>query len=73
MNAYGKGRHTHLHYLVCANIYYSISVQRNHFKFAVHIAPYSGSLGLSLWHCSSFSFGIENVLASRFDSPFKWL
>ena len=71
MNAYGKGRHTYIYYLVSANNYYSISVQRNHFKFAVHIAPYSGSLGLSLWHCSSFSFGIEKVLASRFDSPFK--
>ena len=71
MNMYGKGRHTYIYYLVCANIYYSISVQWNHFKFAVHIAPYSGSLGLSLWHCSSFSFGIEKVLASRFDSPFK--
>ena len=48
MNAYGKGRHTYIYYLVSANIYYSISVQRNHFKFAVHIAPYSGSLVLSL-------------------------
>ena len=56
--------------LVCAT-YYSISVQRNRFKFGVHIAPYGGSLGLSLWHCSSFSFDIEEVLVSKFDVLFK--
>ena len=71
MNVYGKGRHAHLHYLVCANIYYSISVQQNRFKFAGHIAPHSGSLGLTLRHCSTFSFAIEKVLVSRFDPPFK--
>ena len=72
MNTYGKGRQTYMYYLEGANIYYSISVHRNHFKFAVHIAPYSGSLGLSLWHCSSFSFGTEKVLVIRFDPPFKF-
>ena len=71
MDTYGKGRHTYMYYLVYANIYYSISVRRNRFKFAEHIAPHSGSLGLSLRHCSSFSFGIEKALVSRFDSPFK--
>ena len=69
MNVYGKGRHTYM--TVLSNIYYSISVQRNRFKFAGHIAPHSGSLCLSLWHCSPFSFGIEKVLVSRFDSSFK--
>ena len=73
MDTYGKGRHIiHVPVLyIYANIYYSIFVQRNRFKFAGHIAPHSGSFGLSLWHCSSFSFGIEKVLVSRFDSPFK--
>ena len=41
---------------------------QNRMKFAVQRGPYSGSLGLSLRHCSSFSFGVENVLLSRFDS-----
>ena len=73
MNTYGKGRQTYMYYMYLegAKIYYSISVRRNCFKFAVHIAPYSGSLGLSLRQYSSFSFGTEKVLVFRFDPPFK--
>ena len=48
-------------------LHYSITVQRNHIKLGVHIAPDSSSLSLSLWHCSSFDFVVENDLVPRFD------
>ena len=70
----GKGRHTYMY--MYASVwkhydYYSITVQRNRMKFTVHRGPSNVNLGLSLWHCSSFGFGIENVLVSRSDPPFK--
>ena len=38
-----------------------MTVERNHVKFGVLRAPDSDNISLSLQHCSSFSFGIENV------------
>ena len=56
---------------VLAQLYFSITVQQICMKIAVDIAPNSGCLSLVLCHWSSFGFGVENVLASRFVSPLK--
>ena len=71
----GKGRHTYMYCCTCActctNSNYSKTVQQKHVKFGLHIAPYSVSLSLGLWHCSSLGFGVENVLVSSFEPSFK--
>ena len=61
------------HAVVCAlfQLYFSITVQQICMKFGVDITPNSGCFSLVLCRWSSFGFGIENVLASRFVSPFK--
>ena len=59
---YGKGCHPY----TCMQNNFSIAVHRICMKFGVLIAANSGCLSLVLWHCSSFSFSIENVLVSRF-------
>ena len=63
----GKGRHA------CKMFqrHFSVTVQRNRMKFSGIVAPNSGSLNLNLGPCTSFSFGVVNVLLSRFDSLFK--
>ena len=55
--------------LVCGNSltpFLHSRVQQIWVKFDVVIAPNSGYIRLLLWHCSSFSFSVENVLVSRF-------
>ena len=71
MDTHGKGRHTYSCVCKFFAFYYSITVQRNCIKFDVNIAPDIGSLSLSLWHCSSFSFVTGIVLVSRFETSFK--
>ena len=72
--------HAHLvkvinHAVVCVcvlvQLYFSITIKQICMKFGVDIAPNSGCLTLVLCHWSSVGFGVENVLASRFVSPFK--
>ena len=50
---------------------FSITVQWNHMRFGGTVAPNTSCLSLTLGPCSSFSFGVVNVLLSRFDAPFK--
>ena len=65
------------HAVVCmcvcyiVQLYFSITIKQICMKFGVDIAPNSGCFSLVLCHWSSFGFGVENVLASRFVSPFK--
>ena len=40
-------------------------------KFGVVIEPNSACFSLFLGDCSFFSFGVDNVLVSRFIFPFK--
>ena len=47
--------------------YFSITVRRISMKLGVVIVPNSGCLGVILWLCSSFNFGVKIVLnVSRF-------
>ena len=57
---------------VCAKSNYSKTVQQTHVKFRLRIAPYSASLSPGLWHCSSLSFGVKNVLVSKLEPLFKY-
>ena len=40
-------------------------------KFGVAITPNSGCISLLLGDYSSFTFGVEKILVSRFEPPFK--
>ena len=51
--------------------YFSITVQQIRMKFGGIVVASSGSLSVTLGHCSSFSFGEVSVLLSRFDFLFK--
>ena len=68
---YGKGRHTDTAMSKMPISYFSVHFQQNYMRFGVSTTPNSNSLNLDLRLCSSFSFGVENVLVSRFDPPFK--
>ena len=61
--------HTGVSMLV--QLYFSIIVTQICMKIGVDITPNSGCLTLALCHWSSFGFGVENILVSRFVSPFK--
>ena len=50
---------------------FSVTVQQNGMRFGAIVAPKSGCLSLTLGPCSSFTFGVVNVLLSRFGSLFK--
>ena len=52
-------------------LHFSIIVQRICVKFGVVIEPSSACFSLLLGDWSFFSFGVDNVLVSRFVSPFK--
>ena len=71
--AMGKGRHRYKY--KCGwkhfRLHFSITVQRICMKFVVVIEPNSTCFSLFLGDCSFFSFGVRNVLVSRFVSPFK--
>ena len=56
---------------VLIQLYLFITVQQICMKIVVDLTPNSGCLTLVLCHWSSFGFGVENVLVSRFVSPFK--
>ena len=60
--------HTHTimynHVLLCVQTFrlcFSMTVKHNHVIFGVLTAPDSDNISLSLQHCSSFSFAVENV------------
>ena len=71
VHTHGKGRQPYGCVCVLAQLYFSITVQQICMKLGVEITPNNGCLSLVLCHWSSFGFGVENVLASRFVSPFK--
>ena len=65
MNPYGKGRHTYMIVLLCVqNILLRNSAVELLLICSAYIAMYRGSKTLSLQHCSSFTFGVENALVS---------
>ena len=52
-------------------VFFSITVQRNHIKLRVIIAPDIVNVSLNLGTSGSFSFGVTNVLAFRYGHPIK--
>ena len=70
-HTHGKGRQQYGCVCVLVQLYFSITVQQICMKIGVGITPNGSCLSLVLCHWSSFSFGVENVLVSRFVSTFK--
>ena len=53
------------------NVFFLVTVKRNHIKLRAIIAPDIVNVSLNLGTSGSFSFGVTNFLAFRYGHPIK--